>query len=73
VTLTSPSTVEALVALLGDATTAIPEGTAIVCIGEVTRAACEAAGLRVDATARPSTAEGLVQALSGLFAARAAS
>lgn len=73
VTLTSPSTVEALVSLLGDAEAALPERTAVVCIGDVTRAACEAAGLRVDATARPSTAEGLVAALTGHVSARRAS
>ena len=68
VTLTSPSTVEALVALVGGA--ALPERTVVVCIGDVTRAACEAAGLRVAATAKPSTAEGLVEALTGLFSTR---
>ncbi|MBK8217469.1 MAG: uroporphyrinogen-III synthase [Myxococcales bacterium] len=73
VTFTSPSTVEALVALFGGAAPALPRRTAVVCIGDVTRAACETAGLRVDATARPSTAEGLVEALTQLFSARGAS
>lgn len=70
VTLTSPSTVEALVALVGDVASAIPGRTRVVGIGDVTRAACEAAGLRVDAIANPSTAEGLVAALAGLFSPR---
>jgi uroporphyrinogen III methyltransferase/synthase len=73
VTFTSPSTVEALVALFGGAAPALPRRTAVVCIGDVTRAACETAGLRVDATARPSTAEGVVEALTGLFSTRDAS
>lgn len=73
VTFTSPSTVEALVALFGGSAPGLPKRTAMVCIGDVTRAACETAGLRVDATARPSTAEGLVEALTQLFSARGAS
>jgi uroporphyrinogen III methyltransferase/synthase len=55
VTFTSPSTVHGFVRL-----TAVPSGTAVVCIGPVTAAAAEAAGFVVDAVADPHTTEGLV-------------
>ena len=56
-TFTSPSTVDGFVRLAG--TAAVPA----VCIGPVTAAAAEAAGLRVLATAEPHTEEGLVGAV----------
>jgi uroporphyrinogen III methyltransferase/synthase len=55
VTFTSPSTVHGFVRL-----TAVPSGTAVLCIGPVTAAAAEAAGFVVDAVADPHTTEGLV-------------
>jgi uroporphyrinogen III methyltransferase/synthase len=56
---TSPSTLHGFVRL-----TAVPSGTAVVCIGPVTAAAAEAAGLVVDAVADPHTTEGLVAAVT---------
>ncbi|MBI3997744.1 MAG: uroporphyrinogen-III synthase [Armatimonadetes bacterium] len=60
--LTSASTVNGLVRLLGRARTDLAEMT-IACIGPITAAAAAAAGLRPDVVAREHTVEGLIQAL----------
>lgn len=66
VTLTSASTVEHLVALLGaDAKTLLAK-TRLASIGPVTTDAARALGLEVAVTAQPHTAEGLISALSRL-------
>jgi uroporphyrinogen III methyltransferase/synthase len=62
-TFASPSAVEGFVGAAGERA----RGCAAVVIGPTTEAAARAAGLQVRAVARPSTSEGLVAALVGLF------
>jgi len=59
----SPSAVENVAAVLGDAARGLPSGV----IGPITRDAAIAAGLAVVVEAAPSTAEGLVEALRHHF------
>lgn len=61
-TFTSASTVEGFVSTFG---AAVLGGKAVACIGPVTAAAAETAGLKVDVVAEPHTVEGLVDALRG--------
>lgn len=72
VSFTSASTVEGFAAMfpalasetLSPSTTRPPY---VACIGPVTRAACEAAGMRVDVVAGEHTTDGLLRALASLF------
>ena len=66
VTLTSASTVEHLLALLGPDAKRLLAKTRLASIGPVTTDAARALGLEVATTADPHTAEGLVSALSRL-------
>lgn len=66
ITFTSPSAVRAFVACFG-----VDVTPKIVCIGPVTAAAARDAGLRLDAVASIFTLDGMVSALSGIFAAEA--
>jgi uroporphyrinogen-III synthase len=59
---TSASTVRGFVGLSD-----VPPGAAVVCIGPVTAAECEANGIPVAAVADPHTVDGLVLALERLF------
>ena len=59
---TSASTVRGFVRLA-----AVPQRTAVVCIGPVTAAECEANGIAVAAVADPHTVDGLVLALERHF------
>lgn len=63
VTLTAPSTLESLLAALGEGGAATLAGLTVASIGPVTTAAAEKHGVRVDVTATSYTAEGLVEAL----------
>ncbi|HYH27228.1 MAG TPA: uroporphyrinogen-III synthase [Actinomycetota bacterium] len=65
VTFTSASTVDGFLKVAE-----IPEGARIVCIGPVTSRAVRQRGLRVDAVARPHTAEGLVEAVERALRSR---
>ena len=68
VLLTSGSTARNLLDLLGPP----PAGTLVCCIGPSTAAEAARAGLHVDAVAEQQTPAGLVTALAGVLAARAA-
>jgi uroporphyrinogen-III synthase len=61
ITLTSGSTARHLALILGDQP--LPQGIAIVCIGEQTASEARAAGLPVSAVATVPSADGLAQAL----------
>jgi uroporphyrinogen III methyltransferase/synthase len=63
VTLTSSSTVDQLVALLGEAACELLESTTLASIGPITTATAEQHGLTVAVTAEHSTSEGLIDAL----------
>ncbi|HWP59340.1 MAG TPA: uroporphyrinogen-III synthase [Candidatus Acidoferrales bacterium] len=68
VTFTSSSTVEGFVAVfLPGQLSAWTARVCIACIGPITQAAAERAGLRVDVVAREYTAAGLAQALGEYF------
>ena len=69
VTFTSSSTVENLMGILeGDASRL--EGALVACIGPITAASAEAAGLRVDVVASEHTIPGLVDAIKAPFKRR---
>lgn len=68
VTFTAPSTVASVLRVLGEGAEGALAPLTIASIGPVTSAAAEAAGLRVDVTARAYTSEGLVAALRERFA-----
>jgi len=68
ITFTSASTVNNLVAVLGQEWKAI-ERTKLACIGPNTAAALSRKGLKVDMLAGESTIEGLVQAMESYFQA----
>ena len=63
VTLTAPSTLESLLAALGDGGAAVLARSTVASIGPITTAAAEKHGVRVDVTATEYTADGLVAAL----------
>ena len=66
VTFTSSSTVENLIGILeGDASKL--KGAVVACIGPITAASAEAAGLQVDVVASEHTIPGLVDAIKGAF------
>ena len=66
VTFTSSSTVENLMGILeGDASRL--NGAVVACIGPITAASAEAAGLKVDVEASEHTIPGLVEAIKGAF------
>ena len=66
VTFTSSSTVENLMGILeGDASKL--NGPVVACIGPITAASAEAAGLRVNVVASEHTIPGLVEAIKGAF------
>ena len=66
VTFTSSSTVENLIGILeGDASKL--KGFVVACIGPITAASAEAAGLQVDVVASEHTIPGLVDAIKGAF------
>ncbi|HEU4404711.1 MAG TPA: uroporphyrinogen-III synthase [Polyangiaceae bacterium] len=67
VTLTSSSTAEHLLALLGPDAPALLEGVCLASIGPVTTATAERLGLRVGLTARTYSLEGLIEALEAHF------
>jgi uroporphyrinogen III methyltransferase/synthase len=73
ITFTSSSTVRYLLAGLEDAglpradAIVLLAGVAVVCIGPITAATAREAGLRVDATAREYTVEGMLEALIEWF------
>jgi uroporphyrinogen III methyltransferase/synthase len=60
-TFTSPSTVKAFLALLGDVP--VPESAIIACIGPITAAAARENGLEPDIVAEDYTADGLAKAI----------
>ncbi len=68
VTLTSASTVEHLVALLGPDAPRLLEEVVVAAIGPITSEAAQKLGVRVDCTANPHTLEDLVRALEARFA-----
>jgi len=72
VALTSSSTIEQLVALLGDDAIAQLAGVTIASIGPITTATAEKLGLRVAVTAAEYTTGGLLDALTAHFLARTA-
>lgn len=72
VTLTSSSTVEHLLGLLGPEAPALLEGVCLASIGPVTTATAERLGLRVALTARTYSLDGLIEALEGHFEGAAA-
>ena len=66
VTFTSSSTVENLIGILeGDASKL--NGAVVACIGPITAASADAAGLKVDVVASEHTIPGLVEAIKGAF------
>jgi uroporphyrinogen III methyltransferase/synthase len=70
VTLTSSSTVDKLVELLGDDAVRLLNGVVLASIGPITTATAEGHGLRIAVTAEVSTSDGLVDALEAWFARR---
>jgi uroporphyrinogen III methyltransferase/synthase len=67
VTLTSSSTAEHLLGLLGAEASALLEGVCLASIGPVTTATAERLGLRVALTARTYSLDGLIEALEAHF------
>ena len=68
VTFTSASTVHGFVGVAAKVWKAAPTRPRVVCIGPVTAAAARAAGMAVEAEARPHTIGGVVTALERMFA-----
>lgn len=66
---TSSSTVDALVALLGDRAGPLLSGVDVACIGPVTRATAERHGLKIAVDAKCYTVDGLLDALADHYAA----
>lgn len=71
VTLTSSSTVEHLIGLLGEGAPALLEGVCLASIGPITTATAERLGLRVALTARTYSLDGLLDALEEHFGEKA--
>jgi uroporphyrinogen III methyltransferase/synthase len=69
VLLTSSSTADSLVELLGARAPELTEGVTVASIGPITTATAEKRGLRVAVTARVSTTAGLVEAVEEHLAA----
>lgn len=66
---TSSSTVDALVALLGERAGELLRGVDVACIGPVTRATAEGHGLAIAVHAERYTVDGLLDALAEFYAA----
>jgi len=67
-TFTSPSTVTNFLEIMGPDFLPLPEGIRVACIGPVTAAAAEKAGLPVDILQETYTVPGLVESLKVFFA-----
>jgi uroporphyrinogen III methyltransferase/synthase len=72
ITLTSSSTVDKLVELLGDEAIERLEGKVLASIGPITTATAEGHGLKVVVTATESTSPGLIEALEAYYRLNAA-
>ncbi len=69
-TFTSPSTVTNFLEIMGPDFLPLPEGIRVACIGPITAAAAEKAGLPVDILQETYTVPGLVASLKDFFAKR---